>query len=214
MHHVRSKPYALLTLFVAIALVGALASAGSAKALSGAKAKPACKAGKASTAAAPCTRLWVTQGCPLFIPMIKSVFGLTVTVGHSPKQPAGYLSCNYTADGTTTVFGLGFDPKGVTAADFQAALKSAPLGWSSCQVGTDTTSQTPTALPVLVSGLGTQAYEYDPCPGATVVDNGGNTNPDFAEGAVMRGVTEYSISGSVPYAQMNSFFREFVAKYL
>ena len=157
--------------------------------------------------------MWVTEGCPLFIPMIKSTLGLTVTVGHSPKQPAGYLSCN-TVDGATTVFGLGFDPKGVTTADFQAALKGAPAGWSKCQFGTDTTNQTPIALPVLVSGLGNQAYEYDPCPGATVVDDYGNTNPDFAEGVVVRGVTEYSVSGSVSYAQVNAFFREFVAKYL
>jgi hypothetical protein len=147
-----------------------------------------------------------------FLPLIHSVFGVSLSVAPKQTKVPGGLSCSYTRDGSTNAFGFGFNPKGTTAASFQAALSSAPQGWTACQEGTNPT--TPLAAPMLISKLGTQAYEWDPCPGASVVsDPTQPTVPDFADGYVRIRATSYSASGAVTLKQMDTFLRQLIVKY-
>jgi hypothetical protein len=87
--------------------------------------------------------------------------GVLAESGRTASKSSGSAVsyCSY-AVGDTERVGSGFVPRGVTPTLFRAALKSAPLGWSSCQVANDPSTQTPAAAPRLVSGLGDQAYEY------------------------------------------------------
>ena len=158
---------------------------------------------------------WKTAGCASFLPLIHSVVDASLSV--APKQTkvaAGGLACSYTRDGSSNAFGFGFASFGATAAIVQADMADAPSGWTACQVGTDASTQTALAKPILIAKLGTQAYEYDPCPGAAVVsDPGSPTNPDFAEGVVRVGATDYSASGEVTLKQMDTFLRQLIVKY-
>jgi len=195
----------LVAAFAALGVSGAMGSTSK-------KAPLPCKSGQTSTSAAPCTRTWMTAGCTSFLPLIHSVFGASLSVAPKQTKVPGGLACAYTLDGATNAFGFGFSPKGTTAASFQAALSSAPQGWTACQEGTN--ASTPLAAPMLIPTLGTQAYEYDPCPGASVVsDPTQPTFPDFAEGYVRIRATSYSASGAVTLTQMDTFLRQLIVKY-
>ncbi len=195
-----------------------LATLGSSAALGGsttAQAPLPCKAGQASTPALPCTRAWMKAGCAAFLPLIHSVFGASFSVAAKQNHVPGALTCAYDTGSPNSRLGFGFNPKGVTAAIFQADRNDAPSGWTACRTGADASTDRPVASSILISHLGNQAYEFDPCPGAEVVTDPSdpNTSPDFAEGVVRVGATDFSASGYVTLKQMDTFLRDLVAKY-
>ncbi|HVS84723.1 MAG TPA: hypothetical protein VHD91_03755 [Gaiellaceae bacterium] len=163
----------------------------------------------------PCTRAWMTAGCASFLPLVHSTFGASLSLAPKQSKVRGALTCDYDRGATVDAFGFAFVPKGVTAAIFQSLFADAAQGWTACQAGADASTQTPLALPTLVPGLGTQAYEYDPCPGSAVVsDPSEPTTPDFAVGLVRVGATDYSGGGAgITLTQLNAFWRRLIVKY-
>ena len=208
-----SKTLRSAVVVTAVVLAAALeATAGTA----GVKTKPPCKAGVATSSA--CTRAWVAKGCAQFVPLIKATMGLSVTAepssGH--KSPPGDLNCGYAVDGTANGLGFGFNPKGLTPASFTGIENTIGEGWAACQASSGSTAQTPIATPTTVPGLGSQGYVWDPCPGGVLADSYGDTTPNFVQGAVRTGVTDFSAvthGVTISFQQMEAFLKELSVKY-
>jgi hypothetical protein len=200
--------WAAVILAAALGASGAMAAAGSTSPKKAAVKAPAlCTLGQKSTTAMKCTvnPSFGHSACAQFVPAIQSGIGATATPMANGASPEG-IQCYYVVGGKGQAFGIkifGGTPKSVYSQGYQQTV-SETVGLSCNAPGNP-----PATGPLTLSGLGDEAYSWDPCPG----DQG-----DYLNVIAIKGSTYYAIIGQLPYTSstidnLTALARQLMAKY-
>jgi hypothetical protein len=172
-----------------------------------AKAPALCTLGQKTTAALKCTAnpSFGHSACAQFVPAIQSGVGATATPTANGASPNG-IQCFYVVDGKAQAIGIrifGDTPKSVYSQGYQSDV-SETVGLSCNAPGNP-----PATGPLTISGLGDEAFSWDPCPG---------TQGDYLNVIASKGSTYYDVSGQIPYTSSTidnlvSLTRQLMAQY-
>jgi hypothetical protein len=204
--------WSALIVATAFAASGAMAAAGSTPkkvpAKVAAKAPALCTLGQKTTAALKCTPnpSFGHDACAQFVPAIQSGIGATATPTANGAAPAG-IQCYYVVGGKAQAFGIkifGDTPKSVYSQEYQSDVSEVSGGLSCNAPGNP-----PATGPLTVSGLGDEAFSWDPCPG---------TQDDYLNVIAVKGTTYYAVIGQIPYTSstidnLTALARQLMAKY-
>jgi hypothetical protein len=167
-----------------------------------------CTLGQKTSAALKCTvnPSFGHSACAQFVPAIQSGIGATATPTANGASPVG-IQCFYVVGGKAQAFGIrifGDTPKSVYSQGYQSAVSEVTGGLSCNAPGNP-----PATGPLAISGLGDEAFSWDPCPG---------TQDDYLDVIAIKGSTYYDISGQLPYTSstidnLTALTRQLMAKY-
>ncbi len=199
--------WSALILATAIGASGAMAAAGATPKKAAAKPPALCTVGQRSTAALKCTANpdFSHGACTQFVATIQSDIGATATPTANGASPAG-IQCYYVVGGKGQAFGIkifGDTPKSVYSQGYQQTVTE--VATLSCNAP----GNPPATGPLTISGLGDEAYSWDPCPG---------TQNDYLSVTALKGSTYYDVTGQLPYTSstidnLTALTRQLMAKY-